>query len=60
MNPPGASPTPCPQDVTGNSLFEGGFLGMDNVSPFDRSTMNGMHGARLEQAVRARVCVVDA
>jgi hypothetical protein len=24
-------------DTTGNSLFEGGFLGLDNVGPFDRS-----------------------
>ena len=45
------SPPFVTQDVTGNNLFEGGFLGLDNVSPFDRSTMNGMHGARLQQAV---------
>lgn len=24
-------------DPTGNQLFSGGFLGMDNIGPFDRS-----------------------
>ncbi len=27
------------QDVTGSNLFEGGFLGLDNIGPFDRSHM---------------------
>ena len=37
------------KDEEGNNLFEGGFLGLDNVSAFDRSA--GLPaGARLEQA----------
>jgi hypothetical protein len=27
------------QDAEGNNLFEGGFLGLDNIGPFDRSHM---------------------
>jgi hypothetical protein len=37
------------QDADGNNLFEGGFLGLDNIGPFDRSRTLG-EGARLEQA----------
>jgi hypothetical protein len=37
------------QDVNCNSVFEGGFLGLDNISVFDRS--NGLpEGGRLDQA----------
>ncbi|PID60086.1 MAG: glucosidase [Gammaproteobacteria bacterium] len=37
------------KDLTGNSLFEGGFLGLDNISVFDRSA--GMApGSSLSQA----------
>ncbi|MCB0919365.1 MAG: glucosidase [Actinobacteria bacterium] len=35
-------------DRKGNNVFEGGFLGLDNIGPIDRS--NVPHGARLEQA----------
>ncbi len=37
------------KDVNGSDLFEGGFLGMDNIGPFDRSHAlpNGVH---LEQS----------
>jgi hypothetical protein len=37
------------QDADGNNLFAGGFLGLDNIGPFDRSRTLG-EGARLEQA----------
>jgi hypothetical protein len=36
------------EDVDGNNLFGGGFLGLDNISPIDRSHLP--EGARLEQA----------
>ena len=37
------------KDTEGNNIFEGGFLGMDNISLFDRNTkLPG--GARLEQS----------
>ncbi|HSZ85767.1 MAG TPA: hypothetical protein VK787_07035, partial [Puia sp.] len=37
------------KDAEGNNIFEGGFLGMDNISLFDRNTkLPG--GARLEQS----------
>jgi hypothetical protein len=36
------------QDPDGNSLFGGGFLGLDNISPVDRSHLPP--GTRLEQA----------
>lgn len=41
------------EDSTGNNIFEGGFLGLDNIGVFDRSRpVPGMHGAggMLEQA----------
>jgi hypothetical protein len=37
------------KDAEGNNLFEGGFLGLDNVSAFDRSAALPS-GGRLEQA----------
>ena len=37
------------KDEEGNNLFEGGFLGLDNVSAFDRSAALPS-GGRLEQA----------
>ena len=37
------------EDAQGNNLFEGGFLGLDNISIFDRSAMPPSLG-RLEQA----------
>jgi hypothetical protein len=37
------------QDPEGNNLFEGGFLGLDNIGPFDRSGMLP-GGAVLEQS----------
>jgi hypothetical protein len=37
------------KDAQGNNVFEGGFLGLDNVGPFDRSAMLP-HGVRLEQS----------
>ena len=37
------------EDAQGNNLFEGGFLGLDNVSIFDRSALPPSMG-RLEQA----------
>ncbi|MGN6606864.1 MAG: MGH1-like glycoside hydrolase domain-containing protein [Jatrophihabitans sp.] len=37
------------KDATGSNVFEGGFLGMDNIGLFDRSSMPGF-GARLEQS----------
>ena len=36
------------KDVEGNNIFEGGFLGMDNIGPFDRSHVP--EGALLEQS----------
>ncbi len=36
------------QDVDGNNVFGGGFLGLDNISPVDRSTLPP--GVKLEQA----------
>ncbi len=36
------------QDADGNNVFGGGFLGLDNISPIDRSNLPD--GARLEQA----------
>jgi hypothetical protein len=36
-------------DVSGNNIFEGGFLGMDNISVLDRSERLG-HGVRLQQS----------
>jgi len=37
------------KDSVGNNIFEGGFLGLDNIGPFDRNT--GLPGGgRLEQA----------
>jgi hypothetical protein len=36
-------------DPEGNNVFEGGFLGLDNISVFDRSD-GAAHGARLEQS----------
>jgi hypothetical protein len=37
------------KDVEGNNLFEGGFLGLDNIGPFDRSAALPVAG-RLEQS----------
>jgi hypothetical protein len=36
------------QDADGNNIFGGGFLGLDNISPIDRSNLPA--GCRLEQA----------
>ncbi len=36
------------RDVDGNNLFDGGFLGLDNIGPFNRS--EGIGTGRLEQA----------
>ena len=36
------------RDVDGNNLFDGGFLGLDNIGAFNRS--EGMGAGRLEQA----------
>jgi hypothetical protein len=36
------------QDVDGNNVFSGGFLGLDNISPVDRSNLP--EGMKLEQA----------
>ena len=36
------------KDASGNNLFEGGFLGLDNIGPFDRSSLPV--GGRLEQS----------
>ena len=36
------------EDEDGNNVFGGGFLGLDNISPVDRSNLTD--GARLEQA----------
>src|SRR5580704_2617170 len=48
------------KDVEGNNVFEGGFLGLDNIGPFDRSkAIPG--GGVLEQsdgtAWMARYCI---
>jgi hypothetical protein len=37
------------KDPDGSNLFEGGFLGLDNIGPFDRSTLPPTSG-RLDQA----------
>jgi len=37
------------KDTLGDNIFEGGFLGLDNIGPFDRSTMLP-HGEVLEQS----------
>ena len=37
------------RDVNGNNMFDGGFLGLDNIGPFDRSNMQSNGGA-LEQS----------
>ncbi|MCU0396010.1 MAG: glucosidase, partial [Chitinophagaceae bacterium] len=37
------------KDVNGNNIFEGGFLGLDNIGVFNRS-IQLTHDARLEQA----------
>lgn len=36
------------RDVDGNNLFDGGFLGLDNIGPFNRS--EGLGAGRLEQS----------
>jgi len=38
------------KDAEGNNIFEGGFLGMDNIGLFDRSNTHMADGGRLEQA----------
>jgi hypothetical protein len=38
------------KDAEGNNIFEGGFLGMDNIGLFDRSNAPLPPGAHLEQA----------
>jgi hypothetical protein len=38
------------KDAEGNNIFEGGFLGMDNIGLFDRSNAPLPAGAHLEQA----------
>jgi hypothetical protein len=38
------------KDAEGNNIFEGGFLGMDNIGLFDRSNAQLPGGATLEQA----------
>jgi hypothetical protein len=38
------------KDSTGNNLFEGGFLGLDNVGPFDRSATLPVDDGVLEQS----------
>src|SRR6201995_1274780 len=38
------------KDAEGNNIFEGGFLGMDNIGLFDRSNTDLPDGSRLEQA----------
>ena len=37
------------KDASGNNIFEGGFLGLDNISVFDRTQMQ-LNGGLLEQA----------
>ncbi|MGY9047438.1 MAG: MGH1-like glycoside hydrolase domain-containing protein [Rhodobacterales bacterium] len=38
------------KDAEGNNLFQGGFLGLDNISVFDRSSGNLPGGGRLYQS----------
>lgn len=38
------------KDEEGNNIFEGGFLGMDNIGLFDRSNTHLPYGGTLEQA----------
>ncbi|HEY4336833.1 MAG TPA: glucosidase, partial [Puia sp.] len=38
------------KDEEGNNIFEGGFLGMDNIGVFDRNNSRLPDGGRLEQA----------
>ena len=38
------------KDAEGNNLFEGGFLGLDNISAIDRSNLNLVGNETLEQA----------
>ena len=38
------------KDAEGNNIFEGGFLGMDNIGLFDRSNVHLPDGGHLEQA----------
>jgi hypothetical protein len=38
------------KDAEGNNIFEGGFLGMDNIGIFDRSNTHLPFGGTLEQA----------
>ena len=38
------------KDAEGNNIFEGGFLGMDNIGLFDRSSAQLPAGGHLEQA----------
>jgi hypothetical protein len=38
------------KDAEGNNIFEGGFLGMDNIGVFDRNKTILPDGSRLEQA----------
>ncbi|HVV05104.1 MAG TPA: hypothetical protein VHC96_12825 [Puia sp.] len=38
------------KDEEGNNIFEGGFLGMDNIGVFDRSNTHLPYGGTLEQA----------
>ncbi len=38
------------KDAEGNNLFQGGFLGLDNISVFDRSAGNMPGGGRLYQS----------
>src|SRR5262249_38952305 len=37
------------KDAEGDNVFEGGFLGLDNIGPLDRSALLPVHG-RLEQS----------
>jgi hypothetical protein len=38
------------KDAEGNNIFEGGFLGMDNIGVFDRNNSRLPDGGKLEQA----------
>jgi hypothetical protein len=38
------------KDAEGNNIFEGGFLGMDNIGLFDRNSVRLPKGGHLEQA----------
>jgi hypothetical protein len=38
------------EDAEGNNAFQGGFLGLDNIGPFDRSAANLPPGCHLEQS----------